>query len=101
MAPILQSKYSITDPNVFDKHTAMMEDFIRAMRLQGTFYEPAYDHDLSRFKTRDEEDDSPMPEREEEAKPQTIEDVWDNDFEPIEQDLSDFQWYPSQVLFPN
>jgi trans-2-enoyl-CoA reductase len=72
-----------------------MEDFIRAKRLQGTFYEPLYDQDLSQFPTSDMDDEEPLrPDSWGIPKPQTIEDIWDDEYGEFGNDLSDFEWYP-------
>lgn len=91
----LQSRYTITDTRAYELHQQQMDDFIRAKRLQGTFYEPLYDHDLSQFPTGDEEEDEPMQaEVWGQKQPQTIEDIWDDEYGEFGNDLSDFEWYP-------
>lgn len=81
-APPMQSKYLITDPRVFEQHQAKQDDFIRARRLEGVFYDPIFDQDMSQFKTRDEEDETNkrpvmQEDREEEFRPETIDDLLD------------------------
>ena len=79
----MQSKYLITDPRVFELHQAKQDDFIWAKRLEGVFYDPIYDQDMSQFKTRDEEEEHQRrnqmmrDDREQDYRPETIDDLLD------------------------
>jgi hypothetical protein len=82
---------SCHDLITLERHNLMMDDFKRANRITGTLYDPIYDEDLSKFKTREEEDISERRYDDSFQSPEIIEDLMDEDYMYFK-DLEEFNW---------